>query len=151
MTRSLVIGCGFVGSALAAALVRDGDDVTVVRRSAHAPPDGTRQVRADVSAVPTLARLPACDNLFYTVAADGSSEDAYRAAYVDGLANVLTELARRDAQPKRLLVVTSTAVYAQDAGEWVDETSATAPSRFQGRLLLESEAVAHASGVTAVC
>jgi nucleoside-diphosphate-sugar epimerase len=40
---------------------------------------------------------------------------------------------------RRLLFASSTAVYAQSAGEWVDEASQTAPREFRGRILLEAE------------
>ena len=43
------------------------------------------------------------------------------------------------------LFTSSTAVYAQDSGEWVDENSETAPQRFNGQVMLEAEAVALAA------
>jgi nucleoside-diphosphate-sugar epimerase len=147
----LVIGCGYVGTALAELLARDREEVVAVRRGAAGMPAGVHLLRADVTRPDTLAALPTCDRVFYTVAADGSSEAAYRAAYVDGLANVVEALRRGGATPQRLIVTTSTAVYGQDNGEWVDEDSETTPARFQGRILLESEAVAHGAGMPAVC
>jgi len=152
MARVLVVGCGYVGSALAARLVGDGHEVFGLRRSESDLPAGVSLVRADVTDTRTLrASLPASiDQVFYTAAADGSSEAAYRAAYVDGLRNVVAATREAGALPRRLIVTTSTAVYAQDAGEWIDEESATEPTRFQGRILLESEAVAFGSGIPAV-
>ena len=49
----------------------------------------------------------------------------------------------------RLIFVSSTAVYAQDAGEWVTETTPAAPPAFNGRVLLaaERELDAHAGGL----
>ena len=43
------------------------------------------------------------------------------------------------------MFTSSTAVYAQSGGEWVDEDSETAPHRFNGRVLLEAEARIHAA------
>jgi nucleoside-diphosphate-sugar epimerase len=79
--------------------------------------------------------------VFYTAAADERSDDAYRRAYVDGLAHLIERLAGMTRPPQRLLFSSSTAVYAQQAGEWVDESSATEPSGFAGRRLLEAEAL----------
>jgi nucleoside-diphosphate-sugar epimerase len=45
------------------------------------------------------------------------------------------------------VLVSSTAVYGQDGGEIVDEHSATRPTRYAGRRMLESEAVAAAAGI----
>jgi nucleoside-diphosphate-sugar epimerase len=42
-------------------------------------------------------------------------------------------------QRPRFLFVSSTSVYGQDKGEWVDEESTTNPNRFSGRLMLQGE------------
>ncbi|MGB0514087.1 MAG: SDR family NAD(P)-dependent oxidoreductase, partial [Wenzhouxiangellaceae bacterium] len=73
------------------------------------------------------------------------SEAGYRQAYVEGLGNLLNVI-----QADRLLFVSSTAVYGQEAGEWVDERSPTEPSAFNGRILLEAEALARSAGGSAV-
>ena len=45
-----------------------------------------------------------------------------------------------------MLITGSTSVYAQADGAWVDETSETKPDRETGRILLEAESIALASG-----
>ena len=55
--------------------------------------------------------------------------EAYRSVYVDGLSNALAAV-----EPRRLLFVGSTSVYAQVDGRWVDETSETKPERETGRI-----------------
>lgn len=148
--RALIAGCGYVGSALAVRLARSGHEVFALRRSDARIGPGVQLVRADLTSSDTLrSLLPAgVDTVFYTAAPDGGSESAYRATYVDGLGNLL--IALRSSPPRRVLVTTSTAVYEQDAGEWVDEDSPTEPRRYQGRVLLESEALARGSGIRAV-
>jgi len=152
MARALIAGCGYVGSALAARLAGDGHEVWGLRRRAIDPPAGVRSITADMSRPASLAGLPdGLDFVFYVAGADASTEQAYRAAYVDGLRNLLTALG--PAGPaRRLVLASSTAVYEQAGGETVDEASPTAPTRFQGRVLLESEAVARelAPAATAV-
>ena len=75
-------------------------------------------------------------------AADGRTESAYRAAYVEGLQNVLAALPRDALQ--RALFTSSTAVYGQSDGETVDEASPTEPASFSGRILLEAESLLRA-------
>jgi nucleoside-diphosphate-sugar epimerase len=77
--------------------------------------------------------------LVYAAAADGFSDDAYRGAYVDGLRNVLDVLVAARAPLERVLLTSSTAVYGQSDGSWVDETSPADPQGFSGRRLLEAE------------
>src|SRR5258705_318708 len=76
-----------------------------------------------------------------SMAVDRWEEAAYRAIYVDGLRHVLEALVRQQQSPQRVLLNSSTAVYAQSAGEWVDETSPTKPQHFTGRRVLEGERV----------
>jgi nucleoside-diphosphate-sugar epimerase len=142
---ALVAGAGYVGGALAEALARGGGDVLVLRRSAQPPPPGTRPFRADLAAPGALDALPPVAVAFYTAAADERSDAAYRRAYVDGLARLIERLARQPAPPRRLLFTSSTSVYAQREGEWVDEASPTEPREFPGRRLLEAEALLRAA------
>lgn len=79
--------------------------------------------------------------MVYTVSADASEDDAYREAYVAGPLNLIRALENGGASVRRVVFTSSTAVYAQAAGEWVDEESVTKPSAFRGRRLLEAEAV----------
>lgn len=149
--KALIAGCGYVGCELAARLVRDGHDVYGLRRNVGALPAGVRPVEADLADASTLDDLPrGLDVIFYTASSDASSEQAYRRAYVDGLRNAIEALSTAGSLPGRLIVTTSTAVYGQDRGEWVDETSETAPEGFQGRVLLESERLATSTEMESV-
>jgi nucleoside-diphosphate-sugar epimerase len=138
--RALVAGAGYLGEALARALVAAGHDVVVLRRSESPPPPGARAFRADLTRPGTLDALPAADLVFYTAAADARSDAAYYRAYVEGVARLIERLAREPQPPRRLLFTSSTAVYGQQDGEWVDESSQTVPADFAGRRLLEGEA-----------
>jgi nucleoside-diphosphate-sugar epimerase len=139
-----------VGGALARDLVALGHEVVVLRRSDTPPPPGARAFRADLCVAGALDALPAADLVFYTAAADERSEAAYRRAYVDGVARLIERLARAPVPPRRLLFTSSTAVYGQQDGEWVDESSRTEPVDFGGRCLLAGEALVRAAPVPGV-
>jgi nucleoside-diphosphate-sugar epimerase len=89
------------------------------------------------------------DYLVYSAAATDHDEAGYRAAYVEGLQHVLGWLKQHGQRPKRLLFVSSSSVYGQQQGEWVDETSPTVAGGYSGRLMLEAEQVALDSGIPA--
>ena len=59
--------------------------------------------------------------------------------FVDGLRNVLAALDASHLQ--RIVFVSSSAVYGEHRGGWVDEDTPPAPQGFNGRILLEAEAL----------
>jgi nucleoside-diphosphate-sugar epimerase len=144
--RVLIAGCGYVGTALGLLLGAEGHVVHALRRRPEGLPPLLHPVAADLAEAAGLAALPGeLDAVFYTAAADRRDPEAYRAAYVTGVAN----LAAAVKGAPRFFLVSSSAVWAQSAGEWVDEGSATEPASFAGRLLLEGEARLRDSGLPA--
>ncbi len=139
--KILIAGCGYVGSALAAELVADGHDVWGLRRRFADVPAGVRPVEADLSLPSDLHELPqGVEAIFYLVSPGGSDDALYRKAYVEGMTNLLAALERDGQSPRRIFFASSTGVYAQSRGEWVDEESPTEPTHFSGKRLLEAEA-----------
>jgi nucleoside-diphosphate-sugar epimerase len=142
MANILIVGCGYVGTALGLRLSAAGHAVWGIRRSAAGLPAGIRPLEADLTAPETLRHLPtALEVVFYTAAPNGTDDAAYRAIYVDGMRHVLDALVRQHQSPRRVLLTSSTAVYPQSTGEWVDEASPTEPTHFSGRRVLEAEQV----------
>ncbi|WP_406633813.1 SDR family oxidoreductase [Pseudarthrobacter quantipunctorum] len=135
----LLAGCGDLGTEAGLRFHALGHRVVGWRRSPAKLPSAIEGVAADLSA-PELPPVPADTTaVVIAVAADSPSEDAYRASYVDGLTHVLDALERDGVQPGRVLFVSSTAVYGDAAGGWVDERTPAAPGGFSGRVLLEAE------------
>lgn len=141
MRRLLIAGCGDLGARLAGRLDPGRWAVTGLRRNPSALQAPIRPLRADLLDPGSLDAAAGCwDAVVYQVTPVERSEAGYRSAYLEGLANLFERI-----ESPRLIFVSSTAVYGQDAGEWVDETSATEPTRFNGRMLLEAEALARRS------
>lgn len=146
MTRILIAGCGDVGSALGMRLTRAGYAVWGLRRQIGELPPELTPIAADLTDINTLEHLPTgFRHVIYTAAASGRDDDAYRAAYVDGPRNLIAALRRARQPVERFVFTSSTGVYGQTDGGWVDESSATEPASFTGRRLLEGEGVVHAS------
>lgn len=144
--RALIAGCGYTGRALGERLLAAGYDVSGMSRAVRDFPPGLKPLAADVSRPSSLATLPnAFELVVYAVAAKESTDEAYRRAYVEGVGNLLAHLDRRVLE--RFFFVSSTAVYAQEDGSWIDEDSPALPTHFAGRRTLEAESVVRASGV----
>lgn len=139
MARILIAGCGDVGTTLALNLIQSGHEVWGLKRNPDTLPPGICPLARDLTRPDSLLPLPAIDYVFYTVAADGFSEDRYRAAYVEGVNNLVSTLRRMDQRPRRIIFTSSTSVYGQRQGEWVDEDTPALPAGFSGRCLREGE------------
>ena len=140
--RVLIAGCGDVGNRLGRRLLEAGHEVWGLRRNVARLAPGLQPVDADLADPASLAALPRDLTLVaYTAAADGRSESDYQTAYVQGLSNLLAALERQGQRPRRVIFTSSTGVYGQDDGSWVDETSPTEPTSFTGRAMLDAERV----------
>ena len=146
--RTLIAGCGKIGSRLGETLAAEGHEVWGLRRRAAALPPPLHTLQADLlqpDALPGV--LPeGLDRVFYLATPSEYDDAGYRKAYVQGLANLLDALDRTGQRPGRVGFVSSTAVYGQTDGGWVDEDSPTEPRGFNGRRVLEGERTLHQSG-----
>jgi nucleoside-diphosphate-sugar epimerase len=139
---TLIAGIGYVGSALAKSLQTADHKTYGLRRSAPVDIPGVETIRADLTRPKTLEGLPkGIDFVVYCASASGRSDEAYRAAYVEGPKNLLAALERQGQAVKRVFFTSSTGVYGQTDGSWVDEESVTEPESFTGQRLLEGEQV----------
>ena len=150
MSRVLIAGCGDVGTALGLALGERGHDVFGARRSAHRLPAPLRPVSLDLTDRGAIERsIPDVDDVVYAVAAGSRDEGAYRRAYVDGVSALLDVLEERAEPPRRVFFVSSTSVYGERGGAWIDETAPLAPRGFAGESLAAGERRMLASPVPA--
>jgi nucleoside-diphosphate-sugar epimerase len=140
MARILIAGCGDVGTTLGLALNAAGHSVWGLKRHPGDLPPGIQPLAADLANPATLNALPPeLDAVVYSAAAAGFSAAAYEAAYVAGVRNLLAALKQAGQHPRRLLFTSSTSVYAQHQGEWVDENSPAEAEGFSGRCIRQGE------------
>lgn len=145
-------GCGDLGTEAGLRFAAAGHRVVGWRRSPDKLPAAIEGVRADLTTPPLPAIPEGTTAVVVAIAAGTPTEDGYRAAYVDGLSNVLDALERdrkhddgalptlaSPSQVRRVLFVSSTAVYGDAGGGWVDESTTTEPGGFSGRIIREAE------------
>lgn len=146
MARILVIGVGDVGGHLARELAAAGHEVWGIRRSNKSVGGNVQLIQADVADMETLQDLPKdIDIIVYSVASPAFTQEGYHSYYYRGLRHILRAL--KGEKPKHAFFVSSSSVYHQMNGEWVDENSETSPTSFAGKEMLQAEKVLLTSGM----
>jgi nucleoside-diphosphate-sugar epimerase len=138
----LIAGFGDLGHRLSARLAGTDWWVHGLSRGSAPSTDALRRIQGDLTRPASLRELPRhVDAIIFLATPAERSEAAYRAIYIDGLRNLLAV-----SRAEQLIMVSSTAVYGQDQGQWVDESSPTQPTRFNGEVLLDAERLALEAG-----
>ena len=147
--KRLVIGCGYLGRRVARRWLKMGDTVFAVTRDpARADEfeqDGIIPLVADIRDHSALAILPTVDTVLYAVGFDRSGDRSIRDFFVDALGNVLSNLSR--GKCSRFIYISSTGVYGQEDGQWVDEESPCQPVREGGLACFDAENLLESEGV----
>jgi len=135
--RILQIGCGGLGTLIAEASLAQGHALTIVRRSQLPVPAGAQAIYLDVIAEKSLSVLSTLqpEILLYCLApVEGQS---YKQTYVQGLRQVLASVAVTAL--KHVFFISSTGIYGEDQGEWIDDETLALPADEGGRVMLEAE------------
>ncbi|MFW6318368.1 MAG: NAD-dependent epimerase/dehydratase family protein, partial [Halorubrum sp.] len=99
-------------------------------------------VRADATDPASLDALPDADAVVFAASSGGRRAEAAREVYVDGLRNVIEAYTARPSPPDRLVYTSSTGVYGDHDGAWVDEETPIDPTTEKTRVLAEAERIA---------
>ena len=137
----LLFGCGYLGRRVACRWLGCGDEVHVVTRTSKRANElttmGLRPVVADICSPDSLASIPTdVETIVFAVGFDRDGGKSIHHVYVDGLNHVLRRLGDWEG---RFIYISSTGVYGQTDGEWIDEDSPCQPQREGGRACLAAE------------
>lgn len=136
MAKILIVGAGDVGGRLAC-LLASQHEVYALRRQPE-PLTGVHLLAADVTQPATLTNLPKdLDIVVFALSAGGGGEAGYRAVYLEGTRNVLNAL--NDQSLRHVFWLSSTGVYGENQGEWVDESTRAQPTTATAAVLLAAE------------
>ena len=140
--RTLIIGCGYVGEALGQRLIALGHTVTGVRRES-ADNDrlaklGIRPLNLDITQSDSLDALAEpFDHIVVAVSSSRGGREAHQRVFGAGIVNVCAWLKTHTA--RSVVFISSTSVYRQTEGEWVDEKSHTAMDTATSKTLRNAE------------
>jgi nucleoside-diphosphate-sugar epimerase len=143
--RVAILGCGYVGLALGVRL-ETATEVYGIRRSSGGleavEAAGLTAVEGDLTEPDSLAAVPDVDALVFAASAGGRGLDAARDTYVSGQRVAIEAFAERDDPPERYIYTSSTGVYGDHGGDWVDESTPVTPETDREEALRTAETVA---------
>ncbi|MCB9940330.1 MAG: SDR family oxidoreductase [Planctomycetaceae bacterium] len=151
--KKLILGCGYLGRRVAQAWLDGGDEVLALTRSAERAASlqaaGIRPIVGDVTSSLDLRDCDDLDTILFAVGFDRTAGKAIRDVYVDGLRRAIDQLPML---PRRFIYISSTGVFAQNDGKWVNEQSLCEPTREGGKACLAAEDLLrqHAMGSHAI-
>src|SRR5438094_3240534 len=138
MPRVLIAGCGYVGSAAARLVAKEGWEVigwTKSGQSAELPGEGAISLSAvDITDLETVSRNSFPADVVVHCASSGA--DSYRHVYRDGAANLAACF-----PSARLIFTSSTSVYPQRNGSSVTEDSPAEPASENAQILRQAEKI----------
>lgn len=137
MGSIVIIGYGYVGGRLANAAQARGDSVSaLVRNDAgaqRAAAAGLSVLRADLDAPSALTALDLRDSTVIYLAPPPTT------GATDSRVRNLTAALPQDRAPHTLVYISTTAVYGDCGGAWIDETTPPRPTQDRGARRLDAE------------
>jgi|TARA_B110000037_G_scaffold131640_1_gene149545 nucleoside-diphosphate-sugar epimerase len=141
--RLFVVGCGYIGSAVVAGAVEKGWRVTALTRNA----DKAARLKATYRIEVIVADLDSSEwhdrisadgvSVVNCVSSGGGGVEGYRKSYYEGMTSLL-DWAKKGAV-RCLVYTSSTSVYPDSDGGWLNEQGPTAPSTPMNEVLVETE------------
>lgn len=140
--RILIIGCGYLGMAIGERLVAAGHSVTGVRRGPDVDGElaarGIGLIEGDITDRNNVRSWPdGWDVVINAVSSSRGGAEVYRQVYGNGTRHVVERYAGSGLA--RYIHISSTSVYGQTDGGWVDEDAATEPGTETGGVLVDTE------------
>ena len=141
--HATILGCGYVGIKLAEQLQQNGHEVTGVRRSQAGlrvlKKHGVTPLQADITEEQSLSYLPESDWVIFMPTPDKRTPQATKDLHVKGLQSVIETYASRSSPPKRLIYASTTGVYGDHDGRWVNEDTPVDPPTKRLAMYREAE------------
>ena len=138
--RLLILGCGDIGTRVGLALAGAGWSVTAARRAPEKLPDAFERLRIDMTQPETFEGLGQSQPDYVLATPTPQTFDAagYRAGFLSAAQHLGAQRWLKDC--RRVFWVSSTRVYREAAGGWVDEDAALNTQEPEAAAMVSAEA-----------
>lgn len=145
----LILGCGQIGQALAEQLTQDtyNNDqaqhqiICVSRTAKTFSYDNIQHLAQDIQSLNfqdlDLSHQPSFDWVYVIVSPDERNVDAYQRIFIDTARSVFQALQHHPVQ--KVIFISSTRVYGEDQGQWINDESIPNTDDFIGQTLIAAE------------
>lgn len=146
----LMIGCGDIGTRVGRALAGYGWDVAGMRRNPQGLPTGITPFAGDYTRADGFAAVSRLrpDYIVFSPLPAGRDVAGYQRGYLEAIHNIADSGVAE--YTKRLIFISSTRVYAESAGGWVDESSPLTTSDDAALAIIAAEQAAQQRWATTV-
>jgi len=138
----LIIGSGYVGSYAAECFYKQKKQVAGISRTAEGGKNlrrlGIRHLCCDITKPEHLNGFPSAKYVLIATSPHERSLETYESIYRKGVQNILSRMETGPA-PERLIYLSSTGVFGNRAGEWVNEATTVNPDSERSAILLAAE------------
>ncbi|MGA8882126.1 MAG: NAD(P)H-binding protein [Acinetobacter sp.] len=131
----LFIGYGKTSQRAAKQLFEQGHQITTISRSPKSDGFASHLIQ-DIQQL-DLSELAPIDAVYVLLSPESSAVEAYQRTFVDSIAPVVHAL--KNHPVKKVIVVSSSRVYGENAGERIDDETPPQPGDAQGQVLLNME------------
>lgn len=137
--RLLIIGFGDIGHRLAPLLLESGWEIHALRRHPDADDSGVIWHPGDYTVAGSLgfSEALAPDYVLTTLTPVSRDIDGYQRGFADATQNLLDGLGTH--RPRRSFMVSSTRVYAETAGAWIDESAPLSTTDRRAVAIIDAE------------
>lgn len=153
MYSILVVGAGYVGSEIARHFAAKKQKVFGVvrteRSAANLQGENLTPIIADITQPLPHKTIPPAHFVVLCPAPQNHEEKDYRGIYLEGIRNVI-EAMKKNPRPFLLLYLSSTSVWKERGGEWMDETDLPDADTEKGKIMREAEALVLNSGFPSI-
>ncbi|GAB3486838.1 NAD-dependent epimerase/dehydratase family protein [Marinomonas epiphytica] len=137
MANILIAGCGDIGSRLASELVCAGHQVVGIRKTGTHFPQGVVGITGELTEL-DYGCLPDVDIVYLILTPQGRNQASYEQTYLQSAQAMVNRYAK-EAKLPQMVFVSSTSVYGQHQGEWVDESTTAQAISDTAKVLLATE------------
>ena len=140
--KVLFIGCGDIAQR-AASEMQARYKCFGLRRQPDNLPEYIQPIKADATDTEQLLSVASegFDIWIATITPSEFTEQAYRDSYLASAKSIAASIAKLQKAPRLVLWVSSTSVYGDLKGDWVNEETQPEPNTFSGKILLAAEKI----------